>query len=157
MKIVKPINPVRRAANPGKEKVSALLDLADLPGNTIKADLPLTLQPQLATLVDGPPSDPAEWTYEIKFDGYRILTRIDGKKIQLFTRNGNDWSHKLPHIVKAIGEMGLAKRLAGWRSHRAQRATAFRTSRPCKMHLTVHAHRTSSIMFLIYRSMTDMT
>ena len=80
MKIVKPINPVRRAANPSKEKVSALLDLADLPGNTIKADLPPALQPQLATLVDGPPNDPAEWTYEIKFDGYRLLTRIDGKK-----------------------------------------------------------------------------
>ncbi len=61
------------------------------------------LQPQLATLVDGPPSDPAEWLYEIKFDGYRILTRIDAGKIQLLTRNGNDWSHKLAHLVKAIG------------------------------------------------------
>jgi len=84
---------------------------SDLPGNAIKAALPLTLQPQLATLVDGPPSDAAEWTYEIKFDGYRILTRIDGKKIQLFTRNGNDWSHKLPALVKAIGKMGLRE---GW-------------------------------------------
>jgi bifunctional non-homologous end joining protein LigD len=83
----------------------------DLPGNAIKAELPLTLQPQLATLVDAPPPDPGEWTYEIKFDGYRILSRMDGEKIQLFTRNGNDWSHKLPHLVKAIDGMGFKN---GW-------------------------------------------
>jgi bifunctional non-homologous end joining protein LigD len=83
----------------------------DLPVTAIKADLPLTLQPQLATLVDAPPPDPGEWTYEIKFDGYRILSRMHGEKIQLFTRNGNDWSHKLLHLVKAIGQMGLK---GGW-------------------------------------------
>lgn len=77
----------------------------------VKADLPLVLQPQLSTLVDAPPNDSAEWIYEIKFDGYRILTRINGKKIQLFTRNGNDWSHKLPMLVKAIAEMDLKP---GW-------------------------------------------
>ncbi|WP_256208419.1 DNA ligase D [Nitrosospira briensis] len=36
---------------------------------------------------------------------------MDGEKVQLFTRNGNDWSHKMPHIVKAIGEMGFK---SGW-------------------------------------------
>lgn len=92
----------------GERKFSAL---PDLPRKAIKADPPLTLQPQLATLVDGPPDDSAEWIYEIKFDGYRILTRIDGKKIQLFTRNGNDWSHKLPDMVKSLSKMGLR---AGW-------------------------------------------
>ncbi|WP_231623593.1 ATP-dependent DNA ligase [Nitrosospira briensis] len=82
-----------------------------MPGNALEADLPHALKPQLATLVDGPPNDPAEWTYEIKFDGYRILTRIDGEKVQLFTRNGNDWFHKLTHILKAIGAMGFK---SGW-------------------------------------------
>ena len=97
--------PASNVAAAAKKKVS------DLPGNAIKTALPLTLQPQLATLVDGPPSDPIAWMYEIKFDGYRILTRIEGKKIQLFTRNGNNWSHKLPALVKAIGKMGLKD---GW-------------------------------------------
>jgi bifunctional non-homologous end joining protein LigD len=82
-----------------------------LPGRAVKADLPSTLQPQLATLVNGPPNNPSEWLYEIKFDGYRILTRIDGGSIQLFTRNGNDWSHKLPHLVKAVDKMGFK---SGW-------------------------------------------
>ncbi len=88
----------------------ALLD-PSLLQNAAECELPVALKPQLATLVDVPPNDPAEWTYEIKFDGYRILARIDGAKIQLFTRNGNDWSHKLPHLVKAIDGMGLKN---GW-------------------------------------------
>ena len=82
-----------------------------VPENAVKADLPHSLRPQLATLVDGPPNDPAEWSYEIKFDGYRMLTRIDGRDIKLFTRNGNDWSEKLPHLLKAMGKMRLK---SGW-------------------------------------------
>lgn len=75
------------------------------PENAVSADLPVTMQPELATLVDSLPGDTDEWIYEIKFDGYRILTRTDGSKVQLFTRNGHDWSHKLPELVKAIRRM----------------------------------------------------
>lgn len=82
-----------------------------LPDNARKADLPHTLTPELATLVDEPPLDPEEWIYEIKFDGYRMLSRIEGGEVRLITRNGNDWSRKLPHLVKAIGKMRLK---SGW-------------------------------------------
>lgn len=61
-----------------------------LPENATKADLSLTLKPQFATLVDAPPNDLNEWANEIRFDGYRILARIEEKKIQLFTRSGNE-------------------------------------------------------------------
>jgi bifunctional non-homologous end joining protein LigD len=33
------------------------------------------IEPQLATLVDRPPSV-GQWVYEVKFDGYRMLARI---------------------------------------------------------------------------------
>jgi bifunctional non-homologous end joining protein LigD len=70
--------------------------------------LPLTLSPQLATLVsEVPPGD--DWLYEIKFDGYRVLTRIDGDDVRCFTRNGHDWSHRMPHLVKAIQALNI-----GW-------------------------------------------
>lgn len=82
-----------------------------LPDNAVKAGLPHMLRPELATLVDGPPGDPAEWIYEIKLDGYRMLARIDDGSVRLFTRNGNDWSHKLPDLVKAIGKMSMK---SGW-------------------------------------------
>ncbi|MCE1117734.1 MULTISPECIES: DNA ligase D [Pseudomonas] len=67
--------------------------------------LPDMLQPQLATLVDSPPS--GDWRYEVKFDGYRILARIDGNDVRLFTRNGHDWSAKMPRQVKALKALGL--------------------------------------------------
>ncbi|CAN5864475.1 DNA ligase D [soil metagenome] len=72
-----------------------------------RAKLPATLKPQLATLVDAPPSDPEGWLYEIKFDGYRLLARVDGDKVNLFTRNGHDWTHKLEHLADALRKAKL--------------------------------------------------
>ena len=77
----------------------------------IKAALPATLLPQLATLVDSVPADPAGWVYEIKFDGYRLLVRIEGKTVQCFTRNGKDWTDKLPKLVEAVKALGIK---SGW-------------------------------------------
>lgn len=76
-----------------------------------QATLPATLAPQLATLVAKPPADPAQWVYEIKFDGYRLLARVQGKKVQLFTRNGNDWTHKLKALHAELLRMALPE---GW-------------------------------------------
>lgn len=67
--------------------------------------LPEHLMPQLATLVSAPPA--GDWSYEIKFDGYRLLTRIRGGEVRLFTRNGQDWTSRLPEQAKAIGELKL--------------------------------------------------
>ncbi|MDP9603796.1 UNVERIFIED_ORG: bifunctional non-homologous end joining protein LigD [Variovorax paradoxus] len=72
-----------------------------------KAALPAVLEPQLATLASSPPSSPHEWLYELKFDGYRLLARINDKgKVRCFTRNGHDWSAKLPALVEAISKLG---------------------------------------------------
>jgi bifunctional non-homologous end joining protein LigD len=77
------------------------------PPPSSKAALPEALSPQLATLVDStPPGD--DWRYEIKFDGYRLLTRIDNRSVRCFTRNGNDWSAKLPALVDAVRALKLA-------------------------------------------------
>ena len=70
-----------------------------------KAKLPAQLKPELATLVDSAPE--GLWSYEIKFDGYRIMARIDHGEVQLFTRNGHDWTHKLPQQAQALAELGL--------------------------------------------------
>ncbi|KXJ66247.1 ATP-dependent DNA ligase [Achromobacter xylosoxidans] len=71
-----------------------------LPG--VAADLPTHLKPQLATLVDGVPHHAPDWLYEMKFDGYRLGVRIEGDDVRLYTRNGHDWSTKLPHLVDAF-------------------------------------------------------
>ncbi|GAB3472295.1 DNA ligase D [Polaromonas eurypsychrophila] len=82
-----------------------------LPPDAVKAALPQTLGPELATLVTALPEDDDDWVYEIKFDGYRLMTRIDGKSIQCFTRNGHNWSAKLPALVKTLAQLGLR---SGW-------------------------------------------
>ncbi|MHA6196208.1 DNA ligase D [Pseudomonas wadenswilerensis] len=74
-------------------------------GKAAKSDLPPSLKPQLATLVDTPPD--GDWDYEIKFDGYRILARIDAGEVRLFTRNGHDWTAKMPRQVAALKKLKL--------------------------------------------------
>jgi len=70
------------------------------------AQLPASLSAQLATLVDTPP-DGDRWLHEIKYDGYRILARIEGHRIQLFSRNGKDWSARFPSLCTALRDMNL--------------------------------------------------
>ena len=81
------------------------------PGGAVKAELPDSLSPELATLVDKPPSTPADWIFEIKFDGYRMLARVEGKSVRLFTRNGNDWTSKLGALHRELLRMKLPD---GW-------------------------------------------
>jgi bifunctional non-homologous end joining protein LigD len=75
----------------------------------IPAELPASFKPQLATLVDAVPA--GDWCYEIKFDGYRMLARIDAGEVKLFTRNGHDWTAKMPQQAAALAGLGLE---SGW-------------------------------------------
>jgi bifunctional non-homologous end joining protein LigD len=79
-----------------------------LPG-AVKAALPARLTPQLATLVQAPPE--GDWSFELKFDGYRILARIQKGEAQLFTRNGHDWTAKLAAQARAMEALHLED---GW-------------------------------------------
>src|SRR5439155_12112506 len=47
--------------------------------------------PQLATLATEPPAGD-EWLHEIKYDGYRLLARIERGDVRLPTRKGLDWT-----------------------------------------------------------------
>ncbi|MEJ6021834.1 DNA ligase D [Ramlibacter sp. PS4R-6] len=81
------------------------------PAGARKAALPSELQPELATLVDEVPRDAADWLYEIKFDGYRMLARVERGRIAFVTRNGNDWTAKLGPLKEALAAMDLPD---GW-------------------------------------------
>ncbi|WP_373377576.1 DNA ligase D [Cupriavidus nantongensis] len=100
--------PAAEAAAPAAH--DAIRTLKPPPGAT-RAALPLALAPQLATLVEKPPPDAAAWRYEIKFDGYRLLARVDGKDVRLFTRQGHDWTGKLRALARDVGALGLPD---GW-------------------------------------------
>ncbi|MGH8726803.1 MAG: non-homologous end-joining DNA ligase [Burkholderiales bacterium] len=67
-------------------------------GRAVK--LPETIKPQLATLVKEVPQG-AGWLHEIKYDGYRILCRVEKGKARLVSRNGLDWTSRFHRIAAA--------------------------------------------------------
>ena len=69
-----------------------------------KAALPDKLAPQLATLVKAPPSG-SNWVHEIKYDGYRMLCRIDDGQAQLISRTGKDWTDDFRPLVRELARL----------------------------------------------------
>ena len=98
-----------KAGKASKARTQAVFDASTLAGAR-KAALPETLAPQLATLARSPPTH-GDWIYEIKFDGYRLLTRFARGRPTLFTRGGHDWTHKLQPLADELDTLGLA---SGW-------------------------------------------
>lgn len=54
-------------------------------------------QPMLAT-PHPQPFTSEEWWFDLKWDGFRCLTYIDGERVQLRSRNGNDLAHRFPEL-----------------------------------------------------------
>lgn len=71
----------------------------------VKAPLPAKFLPQLATLAAAIPAA-GDWAYETKWDGYRILARIERGEPRLITRGGHDWSDRMPGIVDDLRQVG---------------------------------------------------
>ncbi len=71
-----------------------------------KDALPKFVPPQLASLAKAPPVG-KNWVHELKLDGYRIEARIDSKKssVQLLTRTGLDWTHRMKALAEAVLEL----------------------------------------------------
>jgi bifunctional non-homologous end joining protein LigD len=51
--------------------------------------MPQFIPPMLATLVSAPFDDP-EWQFEVKWDGFRVETVVDGEAVRLWTRGQQD-------------------------------------------------------------------
>jgi bifunctional non-homologous end joining protein LigD len=62
------------------------------------------IAPELATLVAQAPSD-GGWIYETKYDGYRILARVQNGQVALVTRNGNDFTARAPKVAQALAAL----------------------------------------------------
>lgn len=75
-----------------------------IPPGAVRADVPAAPRPQLASPADAPPQGEA-WLSEVKFDGYRLLARKERGQVKLLTRNGNDWTNRLPTIARAVARL----------------------------------------------------
>jgi bifunctional non-homologous end joining protein LigD len=66
--------------------------------------LPERLLPMLAVLGTLPPTeDDDRWAYEFKWDGVRALARVEGGRVQLTARSGNDITVTYPEL-RALGD-----------------------------------------------------
>jgi bifunctional non-homologous end joining protein LigD len=107
--IEKPLGPVEtrepRAPPAARRRRVGSDDEPDL-SQAIKATLPALLEPQLATLINSPPAD-GDWVLESKFDGYRVMARIEHGKARLYTRNGHDWTSKMGSLSSQFDLLGI--------------------------------------------------
>ena len=86
-----------------KRKPKATASLAKLAGAHERA-VPENMEAQLATLVKDPPQGP-HWVHEIKYDGYRMLCRIEKGGTRMISRNGKDWTGKFPPVAEALSRL----------------------------------------------------
>jgi bifunctional non-homologous end joining protein LigD len=88
-----------------KETVSEVMNgVAKAP----KERLPSFIAPQLASLAKTPPTG-GNWIHELKLDGYRIEARVQHERgeatVQLLTRTGLDWTHRMKPIAEAVAAL----------------------------------------------------
>jgi DNA ligase D-like protein (predicted ligase) len=62
------------------------------------------IEPMLLLRTEKLPEGP-DWAYEIKLDGYRALAFKTGGKLQLRSRNDNDFALRYPSIAKALASL----------------------------------------------------
>lgn len=72
----------------------------DLP----KSPMPLNVKPMLATLSDKPFNN-KNWIFEIKFDGYRMISTVKNNKVEIYSRNLNYYTEQFPQIKKELGKI----------------------------------------------------
>jgi len=69
-----------------------------------KSPIPALVSPMLCTLTREPVSDP-EYLYEIKWDGYRIISYVNNGKVRMESRSALDYTKKYPPIVQALKDL----------------------------------------------------
>ncbi len=73
----------------------------DPPEDPDREPMPQRLQPMLARTGDLP-RDESDWAYEIKWDGVRAIGYVEGGRLRLESRNGNDITPRYPEL-RALG------------------------------------------------------
>ncbi len=69
--------------------------------------MPGRVEPCLALLTSKVPLG-ADWSFEVKWDGYRLAVHIEPSgKVRIITRGGHDWTHRFPTIADAALALGV--------------------------------------------------
>ncbi|MCD0467249.1 DNA ligase D [Flavobacterium sp. ENC] len=74
--------------------------------------IPVTVKPMLATLVSEPFDDP-DWTYEVKWDGYRALAYLNKGSVSVSSRNNKSFEEKYYPVTAALSKWSFDAVLDG--------------------------------------------
>jgi bifunctional non-homologous end joining protein LigD len=66
-------------------------------------EMPKFVEPMLAKPVTTPPA--GNWSYELKFDGYRAIALKGGDEVRLLSRNEKDLGKKFSVVTQAVAEL----------------------------------------------------
>jgi bifunctional non-homologous end joining protein LigD len=93
-------------SNREPEKAGPAEQTADaLKRQGVKKAMPASVKPMLCTLTkDVVPDD--DYLYEVKWDGYRIISYVKSDKVRMDSRSALDYTKKYPPVVKALKELG---------------------------------------------------
>jgi bifunctional non-homologous end joining protein LigD len=91
-----------------ESRAAPQLDLSKQLAKLPREPQPQFLSPQLAQQAESPPAS-SGWLHELKLDGYRIQARKDGRRVQLFTRTGLDWTHRMKAIAAEVARLPVDK------------------------------------------------
>jgi len=96
---------VREGWDPEADTRSVLQGPGDISSTegAVKAEMPTSLEPMLATLGNSVPSG-TDWLYEVKWDGYRALCFIEGGKVRMFSRRGNKIDKQFATVAAALAQ-----------------------------------------------------
>jgi bifunctional non-homologous end joining protein LigD len=89
----------------GKDEKDWMVRRSDPPLKRDFTPLPELVEPMLAspgTL----PDDDSDWSYEFKWDGVRALARVEGGRLRLHSRKGNDITVTYPELRQLGEELG---------------------------------------------------
>jgi bifunctional non-homologous end joining protein LigD len=75
------------------------------------------IAPCLPTKTDKLPSG-SRWLHEIKHDGFRIIAHKTGEQVRLYSRPGNDLTHRFSADRRDFGTAALALLHHRWRGCR---------------------------------------
>jgi bifunctional non-homologous end joining protein LigD len=71
-----------------------------------RAAMPTSVSPMLCTLTREPINDD-NYIYEIKWDGYRIISFVNGNNVKMHSRSGLDYTKKYPPVANALKELHI--------------------------------------------------
>lgn len=70
-----------------------------------KAPMPSSVAPMLCTLTREPILDP-DYLYEVKWDGYRIISYVQKGKVRMDSRSAKDYTTRYPLVTEALLSLG---------------------------------------------------